>query len=114
MTTLVIAEHDNAVLKPSTLNTIAAAQKIGGPIHILVAGHQCAAVTAAAAKIEGIEKVRVADALQYAHPLAENLAALVVSLAEGYSHVLAPATTFGKNFLPRVAALLDVSQISEI
>jgi electron transfer flavoprotein alpha subunit len=114
MTTLVIAEHDNAVLKPSTLNTVAAATRIGGPVHLLVAGHQCAGVAAAAAKIQGIEKVRVADAPQYAHPLAESLAALVVGQAEGYSHILAPATTFGKNFLPRVAALLDVAQISEI
>jgi electron transfer flavoprotein alpha subunit len=114
MTTLVIAEHDNAALKPSTLNTISAAAKIGGAVHVLVAGHQCAPCAQAAAKIQGVEKVRVADAPSYAHPLAENLAALVVSLAEGYSHILAPATTFGKNFLPRVAALLDVAQISEI
>ena len=114
MAALVIAEHDNAALKPSTLNTVSAALKIGGPVHVLVAGDQCANAAAAAAKIQGIEKVRVADARQYAHPLAESLAALVVSLAEGYSHILAPATTFGKNFLPRVAALLDVAQISDI
>ena len=114
MTTLVIAEHDNAALKPSTLNTIGAAGRIGGPVHVLVAGHQCSPSAQAATKIQGVEKVRVADAQGYAHPLAENLAALVVSLADGYSHILAPATTFGKNFLPRVAALLDVAQISEI
>jgi electron transfer flavoprotein alpha subunit len=114
MTTLVIAEHDNAALKPSTLNTIGAAARIGGPVHVLVAGHQCSPSAQAATKIQGVEKVRVADAPGYAHPLAENLAALVVSLADGYSHILAPATTFGKNFLPRVAALLDVAQISEI
>ncbi len=114
MATLVIAEHDNAQLKPSTLNTISAAQKIGGPIHVLIAGHQCSAVGSAAAKIAGVEKVKVADDAIYAHPLAENLAALVVGMADQYSHILAPATTFGKNFLPRVAALLDVAQISEI
>ena len=114
MTALVVAEHEHAALKPSTLNTIAAAAKIGGPVHVLVVGHDCAGAAQAAAKIQGVDKVRVADAPGYAHPLAENLAALVVSLAEGYSHILAPATTFGKNFLPRVAALLDVAQISEI
>jgi len=114
MAVLVIAEHDNAVLKPSTLNTVTAAQSSGGPVHVLVAGHQCGGVAASAAKIPGVEKVRVVDAPQYAHPLAENLAALVVELGPGYSHILAPATTFGKNFLPRVAALLDVAQISEI
>ena len=114
MAVLVIAEHDNAVLKPSTLNTVTAAQKSGGPVHVLVAGHRCGAAAASAAKIPGVEKVRVADAPHYEHPLAENLAALVVELGQGYSHILAPATTFGKNFLPRVAALLDVAQISEI
>jgi electron transfer flavoprotein alpha subunit len=114
MTTLVVAEHDNAALKPSTLNTVTAAARIGEPVHVLIAGHQCAAAAHAAAKIHGVDKVRVADAPGYAHPLAENLAALVVSLADGYGHILAPATTFGKNFLPRLAALLDVAQISEI
>jgi len=114
MTTLVIAEHDNTALKPSTLNTVTAAAAIGSPVHILVAGHQCAAVGQAAAKVAGTEKVRIADAPEYAHALAESLAALVVGLADGYSHILAPATTFGKNFLPRVAALLDVAQISDI
>jgi electron transfer flavoprotein alpha subunit len=114
MTTLVVAEHDNAKLKPSTLNTITAAAKIGQPVHVLVAGHQCAAAAQAARQIQGVEKVRVTDAPQYAHLLAESLAALVVSVAGGYSHILAPATTFGKNFLPRVAALLDVAQVSDI
>ncbi|HTS53900.1 MAG TPA: FAD-binding protein [Burkholderiales bacterium] len=114
MASLVVAEHDHARLKPSTLNTITAAAKIAQPVHVLVAGHQCAAAAQAAAKIAGVDKVRVADVPQYAHPLAENLAALVVSVASGYSHILAPATTFGKNFLPRVAALLDVAQVSDI
>ena len=114
MTTLVIAEHDNATLRPSTLNTITAAVTIGAPVHILVAGHRCTPVAQAAAKVAGVEKVRVADAPEYAHALAESLAALVVGLAESYSHILAPATTFGKNFLPRVAALLDVAQISDV
>ena len=114
MTSLVIVEHEGDQLKASTLNAVTAAQKIGGPVHLLVAGHQCAALAKTVAKIAGVEKVRVADAPQYAHPLAENLAALVVALAPDYSHILAPATTFGKNFLPRVAALLDVAQISDI
>jgi len=114
MTTLVIVEHEGDQLKAATLNAITAAQKIGGAVHLLIAGHQCAALAQSAAKIAGIEKVRVADAAQYEHALAENLAALVVALAPDYSHILAPATTFGKNFLPRVAALLDVAQISDI
>jgi electron transfer flavoprotein alpha subunit len=114
MTTLVVAEHDNLSIKPATLNAITAAAQIGSPIHILVAGSNCAGAAQAAANIAGIEKVRVADAAHYAHPLAESLAALVVSLAQGYSHILAPATTTGKNFMPRVAALLDVAQVSDI
>jgi electron transfer flavoprotein alpha subunit len=114
MSILVVAEHDNAGLKPATLNAVAAAQKIGGPVHVLVAGSNCAGAAQAAARISGVEKVRVADAPHYAHPLAEGLSALVVSLAQGYSHILAAATTTGKNFMPRVAALLDVAQISEI
>jgi electron transfer flavoprotein alpha subunit len=114
MSILVVAEHDNAALKSATLNAVAAAQQIGGPIHLLIAGSNCSAVAQAAAKIAGVEKVRVADATQYAHPLAEVLATLVVSLAPEYSHILAAATTTGKNFLPRVAALLDVAQISDI
>jgi electron transfer flavoprotein alpha subunit len=114
MTTLVVAEHDNQSITPATLNAVTAAVKIGGPIHVLVAGSNCAAAAQAAAGIAGVEKVRVADAAHYAHPLAENLAALVVFLAPGYSHILAPATTTGKNFMPRVAALLDVAQVSDI
>ncbi|WP_430437496.1 electron transfer flavoprotein subunit alpha/FixB family protein [Oceanibaculum nanhaiense] len=115
MSILVVAEHDNASLKPATLNTVAAAQQIGGgDIHVLVAGTGCDAAAQAAAKIAGVAKVLVADSAEYAHALAENLAPLVVKLATGYSHVLAPATTSGKNVMPRVAALLDVQQISEI
>ncbi|SFX97673.1 electron transfer flavoprotein subunit alpha/FixB family protein, partial [Azotobacter vinelandii] len=96
------------------LNTVAAAQAIGGDIHVLVAGQQCAAVAEAAAKIAGVSKVLVADDAAYGHLLAENVAPLIAGLAQGYSHVLAPASTNGKNYLPRVAALLDVEQISEI
>ncbi|MDM7945656.1 MAG: FAD-binding protein [Oceanibaculum nanhaiense] len=115
MSILVVAEHDNASLKPATLNTVAAAQQIGGgDIHVLVAGTGCDAAAQAASKIAGVAKVLVADSAEYAHALAENLAPLVVKLASGYSHVLAPATTSGKNVMPRVAALLDVQQISEI
>ena len=114
MSILVIAEHDNASLKASTLNTVAAAQKIGGDIHLLVAGSACATVAAAAAKVAGVAKVKVADAAHYADQTAENVAALVVANAAGYTHILAPATASGKNMLPRVAALLDVAQISEI
>ena len=114
MSVLVIAEHDNASIKSGTLNTITAATKLGGDVHVLVAGSGCAAAAQAAAKIAGVAKVLVADAVQYANGLAENLGDLVAGLAKGYSHVLAPATTYGKNFLPRVAALLDVAQISDI
>jgi electron transfer flavoprotein alpha subunit len=114
MTSLVIAEHDNQVLKPSTLNTIAAAVQIGGDIDVLVAGENCAAAAQAAAQIPGVKRVRVADAAQLGNQLAENLAEQVLSMAEGYSHILAPATAFGKNFAPRVAARLDVAQVSEI
>ncbi len=114
MALLVIAEHDNAAIKAATLNTVAAAQKIGGEVHVLVAGSNCAAAAAAAAKIAGVSKVRVADAAHYADQTAENVAALVVANAAGYTHILAPATGAGKNMLPRVAALLDVAQISEI
>jgi electron transfer flavoprotein alpha subunit len=114
MTILVIAEHDNATLKAAVLNTVAAAAKIGGDIHVLVAGEGCGAAAQAAAAIPGITKVRVADGPAYRDGLAENVAALAVGLAGDYSHVLAPATAFGKNMLPRVAALLDVAQISDI
>jgi len=114
MTILVIAEHDHQQLKAATLNTVAAAAKIGGDIHVLVAGSNCASAAQAASALQGVTKVKVADAAHYASQTAENLTALVVANAAGYSHILAPATTFGKNLLPRVAALLDVAQISEI
>ncbi|MEX0959016.1 MAG: FAD-binding protein [Burkholderiales bacterium] len=114
MAILVIAEHDNAAIKPAVLNTIKAAGDIGGDIHVLVAGHECSGAANAAAKVAGVTKVLVADAAHYAHPLAENLAGLIVPLAKNYSHVLAPATSFGKNVMPRVAALLDVAQVSDI
>ena len=114
MTILVIAEHDNAALKAATLNTVAAARKIGGDIHVLVAGAGCAAAAQQAATLQGVAKVKVADVAHYQNQTAENLTALVIANAAGYSHILAPATTFGKNLLPRVAALLDVAQISEI
>jgi len=114
MTILVIAEHNNAVLAAATLNTVAAAKAIGGDIHVLVAGSNCAAIGEAGCKIEGVSKVMVADDAAYAHQLPENVAPLIAGLAKEYSHVLAAATTNGKNFLPRVAAQLDVDQISEI
>ncbi|HYQ37554.1 MAG TPA: FAD-binding protein [Pseudomonas sp.] len=114
MAILVIAEHNNAALAAATLNTVAAAQAIGGDIHVLVAGSGCAAVAEAAAKVAGVSKVLVADNAAQANQLPENLAPLVAELGKGYSHVLAAATTNGKNLLPRVAALLDVDQISEI
>jgi electron transfer flavoprotein alpha subunit len=118
MSVLVVAEHDNATLKASTLNTVTAAAEIaaagGGDVHILVAGQNARGAAEAAARIPGIAKVLLADDPAYAHLLAEDVAQLVVKLAEGYGHVLAPATTSGKNFLPRVAAQLDVAQISDI
>ena len=114
MSVLVIAEHDNQSLKVATLNTVAAAAKIGADVHVLVAGSACAGVAQAASQVAGVTKVLLADAAQYKDHLAESMAALVVSLAGNYGHILAPATTSGKNFLPRVAALLDVAQISEI
>ena len=114
MAILVVAEHNNATLGAATLNTVTAAQKIGGDIHVLVAGAGCGAVAEAAAKVAGVSKVLVADNAAYANQLPENVAPLIAELGKGYSHVLAAATTNGKNFLPRVAALLDVDQISEI
>ena len=114
MTILVIAEHDHQQLKAATLNTVAAAQKIGGDIHLLVAGSNCQAAAQEAATLNGVSLVKVADAAHYQSQTAENLTALVIANAAGYSHILAPATTFGKNLMPRVAALLDVAQISEI
>jgi electron transfer flavoprotein alpha subunit len=114
MTVLVIAEHDHHAIRGSTLNAVAAAQRIGGDVHVLIAGADCQGAAQAAAQIAGVAKVRVADDPQYAGQLAENLAALIVSIAKDYGHLLTPATTFGKNFMPRVAALLDVAQISDI
>ena len=114
MAVLVVAEHDNAALRGSTLNTIGAASKIGGDVTVLVAGSGCRAVAEAAAAVEGVSRVLLADDPSLENPLAENLAALVLSVAKDYTHVLAPATTFGKNFMPRVAAKLDVAQISDI
>ena len=111
---LVIAEHDNASLKGATLNTVAAAQQIGGDIDLLVAGENCGAAAEEAAKVNGVSKVLVADNAAYGHQLAENVSLLVAELGANYSHILAPATTNGKNFLPRVAAKLDVAQISDI
>ena len=114
MTILVIAEHDHQSLKAATLNTVTAASKIGGEIHVLVAGTACSGAAQQAAQLQGVTTVKVADAAHYQNQTAENLTALVIANAAGYSHILAPATTFGKNLLPRVAALLDVAQISEI
>jgi electron transfer flavoprotein alpha subunit len=118
MTVLVVAEHDNATLKGATLNTVTAAVLIcklgGGDVHILIAGANCAAAAEAAAKIAGVAKVLVADAPHLADGLAENVAAQIVALAGGYTHILAPATPSGKNILPRVAAVLDIQQVSEI
>ncbi len=114
MTCLVLADHDNANIKPATLSAVTAAQQMGSEIHVLVAGQGCAGAAQAAAKIAGVSKVLVADAAQYANALAEPLAALIVSLAAPYSHLVAPATSSGKNVMPRVAALLDVAQISDI
>ncbi len=114
MTTLVIAEHDNASLKGATLNTISAAVAIGGDIHVLVAGHNAGAAAQAASQITGVSKVLHADGPALAHALAENVAAQVLAVAGNYSHILFAATANGKNAAPRVAALLDVAQISEI
>ncbi|MBI4195078.1 MAG: electron transfer flavoprotein subunit alpha/FixB family protein [Betaproteobacteria bacterium] len=114
MSVLVVVEHDGKALKPGTANTIAAAARMGGDIHALIAGHQCGAAAQAVAKVDGVKKVLLADAPQYEGAPAENLAALVLTIARQYSHVVAPATGFGKNFIPRVAALLDAQQISDI
>jgi electron transfer flavoprotein alpha subunit len=114
MTNLVIAEHDNQSIKAATLNAVSAAQKIGGDVHVLVAGHNAQAAADAAAKITGVAKVILADAPQLAQGLAENVEATVLSIAKNYSHILAPATAAGKNVTPRIAAKLDVAQISDI
>jgi len=114
MTNLVIAEHDNQSIKAATLNTVAAAQKIGGDVHVLVAGHNAQAAADAAAKIAGVAKVLLADAPQLEQGLAENVEATVLTIAKNYTHILAPATAAGKNVTPRIAAKLDVAQISDI
>jgi electron transfer flavoprotein alpha subunit len=115
MAALVVAEHDNRALKPATLNALAAAKEIAGAdVDILVAGKDCRAVAEAAAQVPGVKRVLLADDVVYEYGLAENLAPLLVELAHGYTHLLAPATTAGKNVMPRVAALLDVMQISDI
>lgn len=114
MSILVIAEHDNASIKGATLNTVTAASKIGGDVEVLVAGSNCGAAAEAAAKIAGVSKVLVADNAVYEYQLAENLGELVAELGKNYTHILAAATTTGKDFLPRAAALLDVNMISEI
>src|SRR5512133_3306344 len=114
MTALVIAEHDNASIKPATLNTVTAAAKCGGEVHVLVAGHNAGAAAAAAAQIAGVAKVIHIDAEPLAHGIAENLTAQIVALAASYSHLLFPATAAGKNVAPRVAAKLDVGQLSDV
>ncbi len=114
MSTLVIAEHSNNELKSATHHTVTAAQALGGEVHVLVAGGGCQAAAEAAARIPGVAKVLVADNAAYAHQLAENMSALIAELGTGYDYLLAPATSNGKNVMPRVAALLDVAQISEI
>ncbi|AYO86451.1 MULTISPECIES: electron transfer flavoprotein subunit alpha/FixB family protein [Hyphomicrobiales] len=114
MTTLLIAEHDNASIKDATAKALTAAAKLGGPVHVLVAGQGAKGAADAAAKLAGVEKVLLADDAAYGHALAEPLAALIVKLAEGYDAIVAPSTTIGKNVLPRVAALLDVMQVSDV
>lgn len=114
MASLVIAEHDNAFLKAGTLQTITAASQCGGEVHVLVAGYRCLAAAESASRVFGVTKVWMVDSLQFSDGLAENMAAQVQALAPAYSHILAPATAYGKNITPRVAALLDVGQFSEI
>ncbi|MFQ6023234.1 MAG: electron transfer flavoprotein subunit alpha/FixB family protein [Acidiferrobacterales bacterium] len=111
---LVVAEHDNRELRSATLNAVTAAQKIGNDIDIVVVGSDCSAVAQAAAKIAGVSRVLLADSSEFTHQLAENVTPLLVKIAANYDYLVAPATTFGKNMMPRVAALLDVSQISDI
>ncbi|UCV17760.1 electron transfer flavoprotein subunit alpha/FixB family protein [Ferribacterium limneticum] len=114
MSILVIAEHDNQNIKAATLNTISAATRLGSNVHVLIAGVNCDPAAQQASRLQGVVKVLVADAAHYAEQTAENVAALVVATATGYTHLLAPATSFGKNIMPRVAALLDVAQISDV
>lgn len=114
MTVLIIAEHNNSALKPATLNTVTAARQLDDDLHILIAGHNCSGVAEQASSIDGISKVLISDDSTYEHPMPENIAALVLSVANNYSHIVAAATTSGKNYMPRVAAKLDVAQISDI
>ncbi|HET6222477.1 MAG TPA: electron transfer flavoprotein subunit alpha/FixB family protein, partial [Dongiaceae bacterium] len=114
MSILLLAEHDNQAIKPATLHAVSAAAKIGGDIHLLVAGAGCRPAAEAGAKIPGIAKVLLSDDAAYGHGLAENLAQLIVKLAPAYSHVAAAATSISKSAMPRAAALLDVAQLSEI
>jgi len=114
MSTLIVAEHEGGAVKPATLNAVTAAGELPGETHILIAGQGCDAAAEAAAKIAGVTKVLKADDAAYAHGLAENLAPLIAKLASGYGHVISAATTFGKNVMPRAAALMDVQQISDI
>ena len=114
MNSLVIAEHDNIELKPSTLNTVTAARIVGDNIDLLIAGKNCGAIADEGAKISGIAQVWLADSPEYEYQLAENMAPLIAALASDYSHVFAPSSTFGKNIMPRAAALLDVQQISDV
>jgi len=114
MTILVVAEHDDAAIKPSTLNTVTAATQLGDDIHLLVAGSGCNEAAAAGGTIAGVNKVLKADSAEYANGLAENMAPLIAGLGKDYTHVLMPATTYGKNILPRAAAMMDVQQISDI
>ena len=114
MSILIIADHDNAAIKSATLNTITAAKQLGDELHLLLAGSGCKPVAEQAVQIEGITKVLLCDDAIYEHALPENISQLVVGIADGYSHILAPATTSGKNYMPRIAAKLDVAQISDI
>ena len=114
MSSLVIAEHDNVELKPSTLNTATAAATLGNPIDLLVAGKDCGNIANEGAKIDGIKRVWLANAPEYEYQLAENMALIIADLAPSYTHIFAPSSTFGKNLMPRAAALVDVQQISDI
>jgi electron transfer flavoprotein alpha subunit len=114
MSVLIIAEHDNKSLKPATLNTVTAATQIHADVHVLVVGFECQTVVEQASQVAGVSKVLVADNAVYEHQLAENVSKLIVEVAKGYEHILAPATTTGKNTLPRVAALLNVAQLSDV
>src|SRR5262245_52952803 len=114
MTTLLVAEHDNKLLKDTTNKALTAAKALGGEVHVLVAGKGCRGVAEAAAKLDGVKKVLIADGAAYEHMLAEPLAALIVSLAPSYDAIVAASTTTGKNVLPRVAGLIDVMQVSDI